>query len=248
MLSLVSRGRCGKSATGLVGLGGLGGWVMGTALACAPLVAQAGLVIGYMADRNGQPVQDAVFFATPLDGNLNSGAASAEPVVMTQENYKFDPYVSVLRKGTAVRFANKDGRDHHIKSFSLTKAFEMRVPGKADAAQTVVFDKAGDVIMVCHFHDFMRGFIYVVDTPFYGKTDKFGNVALNQLPAGKYQVQAWVPNMLSAPFSQVVQVNEAGNTSVRFQLDFVPKPPPIGRTPSKPAISAPNTAPNYSPF
>lgn len=222
--------------------------VVGAAIACAPLVAQAGIVIGSMADKTGQPVADAVFFATPLDGSLNSGSAPAEPIVMTQENYKFDPYVSVLRKGTAVKFSNKDGRDHHIKSFSLTKAFEMRVPGKADAAQTVVFDKPGDVVMVCHFHDFMRGFIYVVDTPFYGKTDKAGNATLNQLPPGKYQVQAWVPNMFGAPFSQVVQVAETGNASVRFQLDFVPKPPPIGRTPSKPASSAPNTSPNYSPF
>ncbi len=239
MLSQGFRARYGRVVPGLV---------CGAAFACAPLAVQAALVVGYMADRNGQPVQDAVFFATPLDGNLNTGKAPAEPVVMTQENYKFEPYVSVLRKDTAVKFGNKDGRDHHVKSFSLTKAFEMRVPGKADAAQTVVFDKVGDVALVCHFHDYMRAYIYVVDTPFFGKTDKAGNVTLDKLPPGKYQVQAWVPNMLAAPFSQVVQVNEAGNTSVRFQLDFVPRPPPIGRTPSKPASSAPNTAPNYSPF
>ena len=238
VLKWQDRGSRNRVARVCLGMG------LSLALASVPMLAQAGLVIGFMADKTGQPVQDAVFYATPLDGSA-PGAAPSEPVLMTQENYKFDPYVSVLRKGTAVKFSNKDGRDHHIKSFSLTKAFEMRVPGKADAAQPVVFDKVGDVVMVCHFHDFMRGFIYVVDTPYYAKTDKAGNASLNNLPPGKYQVQAWVPNMLGAPFSQTVQVTDAGNSQVRFQLDFVPKPPPPGRTPSKAPMPS---GPNYSPF
>lgn len=212
------------------------------ALAALPLLAQAGTVVGSMTDKNGQPVADAVFYAMPELGNAATSAP--ETIIMTQENYRFEPYVSVLRKGTVVKFTNKDSRDHHIKSFSLTKAFEMRVPGKGESAQTVVFDKVGDIVMVCHFHDFMRGFVYVVDTPYFLKTDKAGSASLNNLPAGKYQVMAWVPNMLGAPFSQNVQVNDSGQTAVSFKLDFVPKAPPIGRTPSK----MPSSSPNYNPY
>jgi plastocyanin len=203
--------------------------------------AQAGLVVGFMADKNGQGVQEAVFYATPLDASA-PGAAPTELVVLNQENYQFTPYVAVLRKGTSVKFANRDTRDHHIKSFALTKAFEMRVPGKSDAAQTVLFDKVGDVPMVCHFHDTMRGFIYVIDTPYFSKTDKGGNAILNNLPPGKYQIQAWVPTMVTPPYTQNVTVSENGSVAVRFQLDFVPKPPPAGRAPAKPAASTAYTS------
>lgn len=200
--------------------------------------AQAGLVVGFMADKNGQGVQEAVFYATPLDV-VPPGGPPAEPVVLNQENYQFAPYVAVLRKGTAVKFANRDSRDHHIKSFSLNKAFEMRVPGKSDASQPVIFDKLGDVPMVCHFHDTMRGFIYVIDTPYFSKTDKGGNAILNNLPPGKYQIQAWVPTMVTPPYTQNVTITESGSVAVRFKLDFVPKPPPAGRLPAKPAASGP---------
>lgn len=193
-----------------------------------PMTAQAALVVGFMADKSGQGVMDAVFYATPLETALPP--AAAETLTVAQEGYVFTPYVAVLRKGGSAKFANRDGREHHVKSFSPTKGFEMRVPAKTEAAQSVLFDKVGEVALVCHFHDSMRGFIYVVDTPYFGKTDKAGNVVLNNLPPGKYQVQAWVPNMLSQPFSQVVQISESGNTQVRFQLDFIPKPSPVPRT------------------
>lgn len=208
--------------------------------------AEAALVVGFMADKNGQGVQEAVFYATPLDA-LAPGGPPAEPVVLNQENYQFAPYVAVLRKGTSVKFTNRDTRDHHIKSFSTNKAFEMRVPGKRDAAQVVMFDKLGDVPMVCHFHDSMRGFIYVIDTPYFAKTDKGGNAIISNLPPGKYQVQAWVPTMVAEPYIQTVTVSDSGSVAVRFKLDFVPKPPPAGRLPVKPATPATGTPAGSSP-
>jgi plastocyanin len=120
--------------------------------------ALAGQVAGFLTDKNGQPVQDAVLFATPLNAVLPPFKA-AEAIVVAQENSVFSPYVSVMRAGTSVRFPNRDPHDHHLKSFSPAKTFELRVKSKRDEPAATVFEKTGEVALVCHFHDWMRGYI-----------------------------------------------------------------------------------------
>lgn len=207
-------------------------WCWIGVLASVPVLAQAGLLVGGLFDKNGQPVSEAVIYARPVDGALPAAPAS-ETAIVDQENYLYVPYVTAIRKGTSIKFTNKDGRDHHVKSFSPAKLFEMRVPGKGEGTQAVVFDKPGEVALVCHFHDNMRGFIFVLETPYYGKTDKSGNVIINNLPPGKYQVDAWVPYQIIPLPTQTVQVSASGSTAANFKLDYVPKPRPGGRKPFK---------------
>jgi plastocyanin len=199
--------------------------------------AQATSITGVMLDKTGQPVQDAVFYATPLNTPVAPPAKPANYLV-SQENYLFNAYVNVIRKGTRVKFNNLDSRDHHVASFSQAKNFEMRIPGMSNGSQTLTFDAVGEVTLVCHFHDSMRGYIYVLDTPYYGKTDKSGMIVIDNLPSGKYKVQAWVPNMISEPFNQIVQASNNASPQVRFKLDFIPKPAPVGQKGKKDAAPA----------
>ena len=193
---------------------------------------QAGQVSGFLTDKNGQPVPDAVLFAPPLSAAVPPFKPT-DAIVVAQENSAFSPYVSVMRAGTAVRFPNRDPHDHHLKSFSPAKPFELRVKSKRDEPAAIVFEKVGEVALVCHFHDWMRGYIYVVDTPFFAKTDAAGNAILNALPAGKYEVKAWAPNMFGEPLSQTVQVTADGSSAVKLQFSFVPKAPPSPRKPAR---------------
>lgn len=197
--------------------------------------AQAGSLVGALTDKNGQPVSHAALYAIPIGVALPEKKAD-ETAVVTQENYAFSPYLTVVRTGTLVRFPNKDKHEHHLKSFSPAKTFELRVNSKKEEPAPILFDKAGDVALVCHFHDWMRGFIYVVDTPYFGKTDASGNATINNLPAGKYEVKAWAPNMFGEPLTQTIQVAGDGASNIKFQFNFVPKAPPaprnLGKAPS----------------
>lgn len=208
--------------------------LLGLSAFCLVLAGQAhaGTVAGILVDRNGQPTPDVVMFATPLDMPLPP-AKAVEPVVVAQENSAFAPYVSVIRTGTSVRFPNRDPHDHHLKSFSPAKSFELRVYSKREEPAPVLFDKPGDVALVCHFHNWMRGFIYVVDTPHFAKTDGKGQATIANLPAGRYEVKAWAPYMFGSPLTQTVQVAATGITPVKFQFNYVPKPAPAPRMPSK---------------
>ncbi|MES2356488.1 MAG: methylamine utilization protein [Pseudomonadota bacterium] len=193
--------------------------------------AQAALIVSHVTDKNKQSAADAVIFAKPLDTPLP--AAKNTTVAVAQEKATFIPYVTVIRTGTLVRFPNNDSFDHHVKSFSPAKTFEARVNAKKEGPTPMAFDKTGEIALTCFFHDFMRGFIYVVDTPYFAKTDKAGNAVLNDLPVGKYEIYAWAPSMIGPPLTKTVQVPADGSVNVEFQFDFVPKPAPAPKLPAK---------------
>ncbi|MBI3230211.1 MAG: methylamine utilization protein [Burkholderiales bacterium] len=206
--------------------------VVATLISATSLSAHAGSLLGLITDKNGNPVADGVLYAIPLD-TPPPAAKAAETLSISQENYLFLPYVTVIRSGSSVRFFNRDPHDHHIKSFSPAKAIDLRVNSKKEDVPQVLFDKTGEVALVCYFHDWMRGFISVVDTPYFAKTDKTGNALLNSLPPGKYEVKAWVPKMIGEPLSQTVQLAATDAVSSKFQLSFVPVAPPKPVTPKK---------------
>lgn len=59
----------------------------------------------------------------------------------------------------------------------------------------MVFDKAGVAVLGCNIHDWMLGYVVVLDTPWFAKSGRNGSVTLRDLPAGDYTINVWQPNM-----------------------------------------------------
>ncbi len=111
---------------------------------------------------------------------------------LAQVNRQFEPSVLPVQKGTMVSFPNKDTIKHHVYSFSPAKMFELKLYD-GSTAQPVVFDKIGVVAIGCNIHDWMRAYIYVVDTPLFCKTDENGKGTILDIPAGRYLAKVWHP-------------------------------------------------------
>ena len=116
-----------------------------TLVAASALIsqAQAGLLVGHVIDKNGKSVADAVIFAMPLEASVPAPPPPSA-VAVAQEKTTFDPYVTVIRTGTTVRFPNKDSYAHHVKSHSPAKTFEFRIDGKKEGVPTK-FDTSPDI-------------------------------------------------------------------------------------------------------
>jgi hypothetical protein len=54
---------------------------------------------------------------------------------------------------------------------------------------------ADAVVLGCNIHDWMVGYIYVSETPFFAKTEASGKATVDDLPAGEYSVRIWHPSM-----------------------------------------------------
>ena len=198
----------------LIGLMLTGGLVVGQTYA-ADLVATA-------VDKNGNPMPDVIVYATPLHGSLPPLTKTADAVI-SQSGMQFSPYVTAVRTGTQVVFPNYDKMEHHVKSFSAAKEFEIKTYDKGVTPPPVLFDKPGIVVVYCLLHNWMRAYVLVLDTPYFAKSDSNGVTRIEHLPAGEYKLEAWHPNMgsIKPPLNQHVNV-AAENPTVHFQFDFVP--------------------------
>ena len=137
---------------------------------------------------SGVPLAGAVVIAEPLAGAPKPQAG--QKAIMDQRNLEFVPDVLVVQTGTAVDFPNSDQVRHQVYSFSEPKTFQLALyAGRAH--EPVVFNRAGLVTLGCNIHDSMVGYIYVTDSPWYGRTGADGTLHLHDLPAGEYTVRIW---------------------------------------------------------
>ncbi len=167
---------------------------------------------------------DVVLYATPIGATAAPSAANPDPVTISQEGMQFSPYVTPMRVGTAVRFPNYDRIEHHVKSFSPAKQFEIKIY-ESGTPPPVVFDKSGVVVIYCLLHEWMRAYVYVVDTPYFAKSDLTGAASINGLKEGMYEIRAWHPDMgsIKPPLVQTIKVSDKGITVANFSFDFLPK-------------------------
>ena len=165
---------------------------LGLVLGCAALAHSAELRV-LVKDRSGRNIGDAVVLAVPADPRTAQHAKPPQDAV-DQVDKQFVPYVKPVFVGSTVRFPNSDNIRHQVYSFSPAKKFELPLYAGTNAPP-VIFDKPGVVVLGCNIHDWMIGYIYVADTPFFAKTGPLGTASITDLPPGEYRVRIWHPSM-----------------------------------------------------
>jgi plastocyanin len=163
--------------------------------------AQAAEIRVRVDDGAGASVADAVLSLNRVGGTpAMSKKASA---TMDQHDLRFTPFVLPVQAGTTVTFPNSDNVRHQVYSFSASKRFQLSLY-TGNHASTVLFDQPGIVALGCNIHDWMVGYVVVLDTPYFAKTAADGSASIVNLPAGEYVVHLWHPRIEGAT-SQVVE-------------------------------------------
>ena len=144
-------------------------------------------------DHKGKAIADAVILAVPVDPR-NALHAHLPQDAVDQVDKQFVPYVKTIFVGATVRFPNSDNIRHQVYSFSPAKKFELPLYAGTNAPP-VTFDKPGVVVLGCNIHDWMIGYVYVSETPFFATTGAQGTATLSDMPPGEYTVRIWHPSM-----------------------------------------------------
>jgi plastocyanin len=199
-------------------------------LACIALLmatgarAQTAEIAAKVTDDQERPVADAVVIAVPTEGGIRTPARSREGVI-DQVNQEFTPKVTAIVVGTAVRFPNHDNIRHQVYSFSPAKRFELPLYAGVPA-EAVVFDKPGVVVLGCNIHDWMIGYVYVSESPYFAKTRADGTALIADLPLHAYAVRVWHPQLDASEEStrKTVDATRAGSVAVSWALHLKPEP------------------------
>jgi plastocyanin len=164
-------------------------------------------------DEQGQPIADAVVVAMPEGAAAKALRPRRDQV--EQVDYEFVPRVKAVVVGSPVAFPNHDNVRHHVYSFSSAKRFDLPLY-VGTPAKPVLFDTPGVVTIGCNIHDWMVGYIYVSESPYFATTGADGRADIAGLPAGRYSVRVWHP-LLAAPEAST---RRAADLEADAQMDW----------------------------
>lgn len=172
-------------------------------LAVASLAAaQTGTVSGHVDAKGMRSSADIV---VSLEAPGLKATPPKAPVEIDQKNMEFIPHVLPVVVGTTVRFLNSDTVAHNV--FSPEGKYNL---GTWPTGQTKdhVFDKPGAYTQLCRVHPEMEGYVVVLDTPYFAKTDKGGEFEIKDVPAGKYKLVAWSEKLKRAEQDVTVEAGK----------------------------------------
>ncbi len=168
---------------------------------------------------NGQPIslQGAVV-------SFKSVAAEKRPtarfhnVSMEQINRQFRPFILPISVNTPVLFPNLDDTAHHVYSFSKFRKFELPLY-KGVLPKPIIFTDAGVVPLGCNIHDWMIGYIVVVDSPYFTQLEG-GIGVIDAIPPGRYEVSIWHPALDRRETLRELLDVAGDSTTMKFDLKF----------------------------
>ncbi|HXH61492.1 MAG TPA: hypothetical protein VNI20_09050 [Fimbriimonadaceae bacterium] len=174
--------------------------------------AMAGNVQGAVQSTvDGKRVTGAVVYIASVPGKFK---APEKPVLMDQKDKTFVPDTLAIMVGTTVRFLNSDPFLHNVYANSRLFKFNISQPDKGKYSD-VTFDKFGVVAVRCHIHAAMKGYIAVLDNPFFAVTDKSGLFKIPDVPAGSYTLKVWTP---TGSTDESITVGATGNTTILLKV------------------------------
>src|SRR6266536_2141821 len=135
-----------------------------------------------------------VIWLTPVPGAVSDpplGAPNAPGNLrLVQKNKSFEPHILVIPAGSSVEFPNRDPFFHNVFSLFEGKRFDLGLY-EAGTTRNVSFDRPGISYIFCNIHAEMSAVVVVLDTPYFGISNRKGELVIPNVPPGRYTMRIW---------------------------------------------------------
>ena len=147
----------------------------------------------------------AVIWLTPMGATVQPPQQTRIPQLV-QKNKSFQPSLLVIPAGGKVEFPNRDPFFHNVFSLFEGKRFDLGLY-ESGTTRFVQFDKPGISFIFCNIHAEMSAVVIALATPYYAISDAHGDLAISDVPPGRYQLQVFhagvAPDALRAMVREV---------------------------------------------
>ena len=149
--------------------------------------------------------ENVVVWLTPV-GGTNPKPSPKQALRLTQHNKSFEPHVLVIPVGSQVQFPNRDPFFHNVFSLFEGKRFDLGLY-EAGTTRNVSFDRPGISYIFCNIHAEMSAVVIALDTPYYGISNRKGELVISNVPPGRYTMRTWyetaLPDSLDAMTKEI---------------------------------------------
>lgn len=162
---------------------------------------------------------------------------------LTNDNCILDPFVQVISTTATLNVSNDDRALHTNRFINVGTGQIAAIAPFNDDGEVVPVDRLREpmeVEVVCEQHPWTHAWLAVLDHPYYAQTSNTGAFTIDGIPAGRYRVRAWHPDLGFADDS--VTVSAGQQTSVAFHIRTGAVKPTV----SAPPPPSPNIVPAAS--
>ncbi len=174
--------------------------------------------------RNGHGVANAsqvVVWLSPVGTSVEPPRQKESQIPqLVQKNKSFQPSLLVIPVGGKVEFPNHDPFFHNVFSLFEGKRFDLGLY-ESGTTRFVQFDKPGVSFIFCNIHAEMSAVVIALATPYYAISDSRGDVAIPNVPPGRYQLQLFHSSVAPAALraqSREITVAPGATTLGTFTL------------------------------
>jgi hypothetical protein len=128
-------------------------------------------------------------------------AEAQEGHVLDQRDCVFLPHLQVIPKASDMNILNSDPVLHNVHAYELVGAswrslFNLGQPPSKEFIVHALRPRIGNLVRLeCDAHDFMQGWIYAADSPYWAVTGEDGTFVIEDVPPGEYSITAWHPSL-----------------------------------------------------
>lgn len=182
-----------------------------------PALKPAAIAV-HATNAHGRALGNVLVLLHSLDAEPERDDA---PAVLDILDRRFEPEVLAVRVGGRVQFKNLDGVTHDVYSFSKARPLSLHLAA-GDRGTKLKFSRTGVVALGCKIYSDMRGYIYVTDAAYVGRTDSNGFLRLSGIAPGSYRIEVWRADRPDADprgFPQKIELESGAErpVPVRFQ-------------------------------
>jgi hypothetical protein len=143
---------------------------------------------------------------------------------VTNKGCHFVPHVMVARKGAVMKVRNDDPLLHNSHFYLLKgkkkkkkNIINLALPKQGlEIGKKKILRKPGLISLQCDAHDFMQGWIWVVEHPYAVVTDSDGSFELSDVPAGSYKLTVWHEALGEKTVDVTVEAGKTTATDLSF--------------------------------
>jgi len=159
---------------------------------------------------------NAVVWLTPLDSPVAPLPQTVVPRLV-QKHKSFSPALVVIPAGGKVEFPNEDPFFHNVFSLFEGKRFDLGLY-EGGSTRFVQFDRPGISYIFCNIHAQMSAVVVALNTPYYGISNEKGEIAIADVPFGRYRIQVFhasaLPDEMQALTHEITVTHGTGSLGV----------------------------------
>ena len=143
-------------------------------------------------------------------------------LTITNKDCHFVPHVTIAPKGGLMKVRNDDPLLHNSHFFLVAgekkrNVINLALPKEGiEISKSKILRKPGLLSLECDSHDFMQGWVWVLENPYAMVTGSDGSFELTDVPAGSYKLTVWHEELGKKTVEVTVGAGKATATDLSF--------------------------------